>query len=154
MQSYTVYTDGSCLKNPGGPGGYSCVIINNNTGDVISSEAHSELDTTNNRMELKAAILALNRFVNKTKITIVTDSTYVRNGFEKRWIYHWMKNGWKSASGTPVKNKDLWLTLLDLVNKHDVHFELVKGHSGNEYNDMVDRLAKDAAIDASLGERK
>lgn len=154
MQSYVVYTDGSCLKNPGGPGGYACVVIEESTGDVIYSESHSELITTNNRMELMAAIMALNNFQDRTKVTIVTDSTYVKNGFENHWVDNWIKNGWVNTNKQPVKNKDLWLQLLALVKKHEVRFKWVKGHNANEYNEMADILARNAAIDAGLGKTK
>ena len=150
MKSYTIYTDGSCLKNPGGPGGYACIILDNDNDNIIYKKAFGEYITTNNRMELKAAILGLSYFKSKTEITIVTDSTYVRNGFEKGWIQNWLKNNWKNSGNKPVKNRDLWEELLKLVKMHDVRFKWVKGHSENNYNNIADAMARDAAIDAGL----
>lgn len=150
MKSYTIYTDGSCLKNPGGPGGYACIIIDKETNEIITSKALGEQSTTNNRMELEAAILGLCYFKERTKITVVTDSTYVKNGFEKKWIDNWIKNDWVNSEKKPVKNRDLWEHLLELVRFHEVRFRWVKGHDKDEYNNMVDNMARDAAINIGL----
>ena len=153
MKSYTIYTDGSCLKNPGGPGGFACIIIDDSTNQIIANKALGEYTTTNNRMELEAAILGLKYFKTKSKITLITDSTYVRSGFEKGWVEKWKKNNWKNSLKQDVKNRDLWEDLLSLVETHDVKFIWVRGHDTNKYNNMVDAMARDKAIEISLTKR-
>ena len=137
---YTIYTDGACSGNPG-PGGWGAVIFdekekqNNISGKVK--------DTTNNRMELMAPIMALKKIKSKSDITIFTDSTYVKNGITE-WIQKWEKNGWKSSNRKPVKNQDLWIKLNDLCQKNNVVWKWVKGHSNNKYNNLADELATEA----------
>jgi len=137
---YTIYTDGACSGNPG-PGGWGAVIFdekkkqNNISGKVK--------DTTNNRMELMAPIMALKKIKSKSNITIFTDSTYVKNGITE-WIKKWEKNGWKSSNKKPVKNKDLWTKLDELCEKNNVSWKWVKGHSTNTYNNLADQLATQA----------
>ena len=137
---YTIYTDGACSGNPG-PGGWGAVIFdekkkqNNISGKVK--------DTTNNRMELMAPIMALKKIKSKSNITIFTDSTYVKNGITE-WIKKWEKNGWKSSNKKPVKNKDLWIKLNNLCQKNKVIWKWVKGHSNNKYNTLADELATQA----------
>ena len=137
---YTIYTDGACSGNPG-PGGWGAVIFdekekqNNISGKVK--------DTTNNRMELMAPIMALKKIKSKSDITIFTDSTYVKNGITE-WIKKWEKNGWKNSNKKPVKNKDLWIKLNDLCQKNKVAWKWVKGHSNNKYNALADELATQA----------
>jgi ribonuclease HI len=139
---YTIYTDGACSGNPG-PGGWGAVIFdekkkqNNISGKVK--------DTTNNRMELMAPIMALKKIKSKSNITIFTDSTYVKNGITE-WIKKWEKNGWKSSNKKPVKNKDLWIKLNNLCQKNKVIWKWVKGHSNNEYNNLADELATQAIL--------
>jgi ribonuclease HI len=136
----TIYTDGACSGNPG-PGGWGAVIFderekqNNISGKVK--------DTTNNRMELTAPIMALKKIKSKSHITIFTDSTYVKNGITE-WIKKWEKNGWKNSNKKPVKNKDLWIKLNDLCQKNKVIWKWVKGHSDNKYNTLADELATQA----------
>ena len=138
--NYTIYTDGACSGNPG-PGGWGAVIFderekqNNISGKVK--------DTTNNRMELTAPIMALKKIKSKSHITIFTDSTYVKNGITE-WIKKWEKNGWKNSNKKPVKNKDLWIKLNDLCQKNKVIWKWVKGHSDNKYNTLADELATEA----------
>ena len=138
--NYTIYTDGACSGNPG-PGGWGAVILderekqNNISGKVK--------DTTNNRMELMAPIMALKKIKTKSDITIFTDSTYVKNGITE-WIKKWEKNGWKTSNKKPVKNKDLWIKLNDLCQKNKVIWKWVKGHSDNKYNTLADELATQA----------
>ena len=133
----TIYTDGACSGNPG-IGGWGAVIFdekekqNNISGKVK--------ETTNNRMELMAPIMALKKIKPKSDITIFTDSTYVKNGITE-WIKKWEKNGWKSANKKPVKNKDLWIKLSDLCEKNKIVWKWVKGHSNNRYNNLADELA-------------
>jgi len=137
---YKIYTDGACSGNPG-PGGWGAVIFDqeNNQKNISGSEK----DTTNNRMELLAAIMALKKIKANSKITIFTDSTYVKNGITE-WIIKWKSNGWKNAGKKPVKNKDLWLKLDDLCEKNEVIWVWVKGHSTNRFNNLADELATQA----------
>ena len=137
---YKIYTDGACSGNPG-PGGWAAIIIvNNEVKDMFSG---SEKNTTNNQMELMAPIEAIQKFKKKSEISIFTDSTYVRDGITT-WIKKWEKNGWKTASKKPVKNKDLWKKLKNLSSKHSVKWIWVKGHSQDKYNNLVDELAQGA----------
>jgi ribonuclease HI len=140
MNETIVYTDGSCLGNPG-RGGWAAVIIKNNKEIIIFG---SEKNSTNNRMELTAAINALLKTKESKKIKIYTDSKYLKDGIEK-WINNWKNNNWKNANKKDVKNKDLWTKLDALINKKQISWEWVKAHSINEYNNKVDILAKKAA---------
>jgi ribonuclease HI len=140
MTETIVYTDGSCLGNPG-RGGWAAVIIKNNQEEIIFG---SEKNSTNNRMELTAAIKALLKTKESKKIKIYTDSKYLKDGIEK-WINNWKNNNWKNANKKDVKNKDLWTKLYSLINKKQISWEWVKAHSINEYNNKVDILAKKAA---------
>jgi ribonuclease HI len=140
MTETIVYTDGSCLGNPG-KGGWAALIIKNNKEEVIFG---SEKNSTNNRMELTAAINALLKTEESKKIKIYTDSKYLKDGIEK-WINNWKKNDWKNANKKDVKNKDLWTKLDNLISKKQISWEWVKAHSVNEYNNKVDILARKAA---------
>ena len=137
---YTVYTDGACSGNPG-PGGWGAVIFDNQKNQKNISG--KEKDTTNNRMELMAPIMALKKIKSMSNVMIFTDSTYVKNGITE-WIKKWEKNGWKSSSKKPVKNKDLWIKLNDLCQKNKVQWKWIKGHSNNKYNNLADDLATEA----------
>ena len=132
-----IYTDGACSGNPG-IGGWGVVILENNKDNIFLNGGDD--NTTNNRMELQAAIEALRYFSEKQNITLVTDSKYVKDGIQS-WIQNWKKNGWKTAAKKPVKNIDLWKELDDLVENHSVNWKWVKGHSGNPGNDRADQLA-------------
>lgn len=135
-----VYTDGSCLGNPG-TGGWAFRIINEST---IINHFGYQLDTTNNQMELTAAIKALEFLQKKSEIILFTDSTYVRNGITS-WIINWKKNNWKNSQKTEVKNKNLW-EKLDILNSHkNITWKWVKAHDINEHNNKVDLLAREAA---------
>ena len=137
---YKIYTDGACSGNPG-PGGWAFMImVNNEVKDMFSG---SEKNTTNNQMELIAPIKAIQKFKKKSEISIFTDSTYVKDGITV-WIKRWKKNGWKTASKKPVKNKDLWKKLNNLSSKHSVKWVWVKGHAQDKYNNLVDELARKA----------
>ena len=131
-----MFTDGACRGNPG-PGGWAALL---RMGDKEREIAGGEVLTTNNRMELKAAIAGLNTLKRPCRVEIHTDSNYVRDGIT-RWIHGWLKNGWRTADRKPVKNADLWQVLLDAVEPHRVEWHWVKGHSGHPENDRVDALA-------------
>ena len=137
---YKIYTDGACSGNPG-PGGWAAIIIVNN--EIKDTFSGSEKNTTNNQMELMAPIKAIQKFKKKSEISIFTDSTYVKNGITT-WIKQWEKNGWKTASKKPVKNKDLWKKLKNLSSKHSIKWIWIKGHSQDKYNNLVDELAQGA----------
>ena len=142
MPEIFAYTDGACSGNPG-PGGWGAVIFDEKKRqDNISGKVK---DTTNNRMELMAAIMALKKIKYKSDITIFTDSTYVKNGITE-WIKKWQKNEWKSSNKKPVKNKDLWIKLNNLCQKNKVTWKWVKGHSNNKYNTLADKLATQAIL--------
>ena len=137
---YTIYTDGACSGNPG-PGGWGAVIFDNeNKQKNISG---SEENTTNNRMELSAAIMALEEVNMNSEITIFTDSTYVKNGITE-WVLKWKENGWKNSNKEPVKNKDLWEKLDNLCEQNTINWKWVKGHASNKYNNLADELATKA----------
>ena len=135
-----IYTDGSCLKNPGN-GGWAAII--NEDGD-IKRVSGSEKNTTNNRMELMAPLNALKGMSPNKEIEIYTDSQYVKLGITD-WIHKWIKNNWQTSKKEPVKNKDLWMELYDLTKSHEIKWIWVKAHAGNKLNEEVDLLAKQAA---------
>lgn len=142
----TIYTDGSCLGNPG-KGGYGAVLLFNEHRKELSQGYKL---TTNNRMEMRAVIAALTELKEPCEVTLYTDSQYVKNAFTKKWIDNWQRNGWKTAAKKPVKNKDLWLQFIPLLEKHDVNFRWVKGHSGDPENERCDELARGAASSGDL----
>jgi len=137
---YKIYTDGACSGNPG-PGGWGAVILDQD--DKQKNISGSEKNTTNNRMELLAAIMSLKKIKNNSEVVIFTDSTYVKNGITE-WMKNWKKNGWKNSSKKPVKNKDLWEKLDKLCEANSVSWKWVKGHSTNEFNNLADELATKA----------
>ena len=139
-----VYTDGACTGNPG-PGGWGALIILDNNENKISGFDNK---TTNNRMELKAAIYALKYIKESSEIILYTDSTYVKNGITN-WIGNWKKNDWKTKNKKQVKNSDLWIALDLLNNFHSVEWLWVKGHSGDRGNEIADELARTAIINNS-----
>jgi len=142
MPDLFAYTDGACSGNPG-PGGWG-VLLRATEGDVIVKErtlSGGEPDTTNNRMELLAAINALEALAKPSSITIVTDSAYVKNGVTS-WIHGWKRNGWKTAAKKPVKNVELWQRLEEAQARHSVTWEWVKGHAGHPENERADELAR------------
>mgnify|MGYP001349918265 FL=1 len=137
---FKIYTDGACSGNPG-PGGWGAVIFDEKRKQQnISGKAR---ETTNNRMELLAPIMALKKIKSKSKVIIFTDSIYVKNGITD-WIKKWEKNGWKNSNKKPVKNTDLWKKLNELCQKNQVIWKWVKGHSNNKYNNLADELATKA----------
>ena len=135
-----IYTDGSCLHNPGN-GGWAAIININNKVEKISG---SVKDTTNNKMELMAPIKALQTIEEKQPIEIYTDSQYLRLGITD-WVHKWTKNNWLTSKKEPVKNKELWIQLYDLNKSHEIKWIWVKAHAGNILNEEVDLLAKQAA---------
>ena len=142
MPELFAYTDGACSGNPG-PGGWGALLIAREGGTVVKERelCGGEAETTNNRMELLAAITALETFDRPTTVTIVTDSSYVKDGITK-WIHGWKARGWKTASKKPVKNEELWKRLDDAASRHDVTWEWVKGHAGHPENEKADELAR------------
>ena len=135
-----IYTDGSCIGNPG-KGGWAAIIIINNKKTQMTG---SQKNTTNNQMELLAPIKALNKMPRGSKIQIFTDSKYVKSGITE-WIHNWKKNGWKTANKQSVKNKELWTELDLLTEKFEIKWSWVKGHSIDKLNNEVDLLAREAA---------
>ncbi len=142
-----IYTDGACRGNPG-PGGWAAYL---RYGDADKLIKGAEPETTNNRMELMAAIQGLAALTRGSQVTLTTDSQYVRQGITG-WVAKWKKNGWKTAARKPVKNQDLWEELDRLTALHDVEWHWVKGHSGHTENELVDQAANDA-IDEMQGNR-
>ena len=142
MADLFAYTDGACSGNPG-PGGWGVVLqaVENSTLVRERELKGGEAETTNNRMELMAAITALETLSRPSRITIVTDSSYVMDGLTK-WIHGWKRNGWKTASKKPVKNVELWQRLDAAQATHDVAWEWVKGHAGHPQNERADELAR------------
>ena len=137
MEEITIYTDGACSGNPG-PGGWGSILMMGENKKEISGGSPN---TTNNIMELTAVIEALKILKRPCKVNVYSDSAYVVNAFTQNWIYGWMKKNWKTADGTPVKNKELWQELYSLTKVHDVTFNKVKGHADNEFNNRCDELA-------------
>ena len=137
MKHVDIYTDGACKHNPG-PGGWGAVIVYKNIEKELSG---GEANTTNNRMELTAVISALEALKEPCEITLTSDSKYVIDSIEKRWVYGWKQRGWVKSDKTPALNPDLWEKLLALLEKHKVCFVWVKGHAGHPYNERCDALA-------------
>ena len=135
-----IYTDGSCLNNPGN-GGWAAIINQDNKVKKISGGVK---DTTNNKMELMAPIMALQEIDKNQQIEIYTDSQYVRLGITD-WIHKWTKNNWQTSKKEPVKNKELWIQLYELTKSYEIKWIWVKAHAGNTLNEEVDLLAKNAA---------
>ncbi len=142
MQKVTIYTDGGCKPNPG-KGGWAAVLIYGKHERVLTGAAHS---TTNNKMELTAALEALRALKVPCEVSLHTDSTYMLNAFKQKWLGRWEKNGWLTASKSPVKNEGLWRGLLEETRRHKVTWIKVKAHSTNEHNNRVDRLATEARL--------
>lgn len=140
-----IYTDGACSGNPG-PGGWAAVLL---YSDIKKEISGAEKDTTNNRMELMAAIQGLNALKQPCIVELYTDSAYLFNSFDKGWIWGWMKKNWIKSDKKPVQNIDLWKQLIDLNKTHSINWHKVKGHADNELNNRCDELAR-AAINAIL----
>ena len=142
---YVIYTDGSCLRNPDGPGGWAAVIMDPREGTKIELHAGTP-STTNNRMELSAAIAALGHVPAAAVVDLYTDSQYLKNAFTKQWLAGWTRTGWKTAAGSEVKNQDRWRQLDELFSSRTVRFHWVKGHVGVEHNERCDELARSEAM--------
>ncbi|WP_106639055.1 ribonuclease HI [Allosphingosinicella vermicomposti] len=141
MTEVEIFTDGACKGNPG-PGGWGTII---RSGEHEKELSGGEALTTNNRMELTAAIRGLQALKRPCVVTVSTDSVYVRDGITK-WIHGWRRNGWRTADRKPVKNAELWQELLEACGAHQITWEWVKGHAGHPENERADQLACDAAL--------
>ena len=142
MPKLYAYTDGACSGNPG-PGGWGVLLLAKQYDNIINTRSLSgcAAETTNNQMELTAAIMALEALDKPSKITIVTDSSYVKDGITK-WIFGWKKNGWKTSAKKAVKNEELWKRLEKATKQHDINWEWIKGHAGHIENEQADELAR------------
>ena len=143
LKKVTIYTDGACSGNPG-PGGYGAVLIYNVNEKEISG---GEKSTTNNKMEMMGVIKALEMLKEKCDVEVYSDSAYVVNSINNKWVYSWRKNNWIKSDKSKAKNIDLWERLLELIDYHNVKFVKVKGHADNEYNNRCDKLAVKARED-------
>ncbi len=139
MNRVIIYTDGSCRGNPG-PGGWAAILT---YGQQEKEIFGAEKMTTNNRMELQAAVEALKSLTRRCEVDLFTDSQYLRQGMTA-WIHNWRRNGWLSSDKKPIKNQDLWIQLEKCASSHHVHWHWVKAHNGHEFNERVDMLAKQA----------
>ena len=140
MEKVIIYTDGACSGNPG-PGGWGSILMYKGNKKEISGGLDN---TTNNVMELTAVIEALKLLKFPCEVEVYSDSAYVVNAFNQKWIYGWLKNGWKNSSKEPVKNKELWQELYEFTKMHNITFIKVKGHADNEFNNRCDELARNA----------
>ena len=145
-EELTIFTDGSCLVNPNGPGGFAAVFLDK-LGEELLYVTGGEPVSTNNRMELRAAYEALKVIDDGTRhqVTFHTDSKYLQKCFANHWISNWKRNGWKTQTGSNVLNQDLWKALDLLISRHQVRFDWTKGHVGTKYNELCDQLAKTEA---------
>ena len=146
MMKVDIYTDGACIGNPG-PGGYGAVLLYGNERKELSGGYRK---TTNNRMEILAAIVGLEALKEKCQVTLYSDSQYLVNAVEKGWAWKWRANGWKRGKDAKALNPDLWDKLLPLCEYHDVEFRWVRGHAGNRENECCDQLATGAARQPNL----
>ncbi|MGJ8655338.1 MAG: ribonuclease HI [Akkermansiaceae bacterium] len=146
MKKVLIYTDGSSRGNPG-PGGYGALLL---CGEHKKEKSGGYTETTNNRMELMAVIVALESLKVPCEVEVISDSRYVINAMDKGWIHGWCKRGWNKADKKPLKNTDLWKRLYVTVRSHDVKWTWVKGHAGNQYNERCDHLATSAALGENL----
>ena len=140
MEKVVIYTDGACSGNPG-PGGWGAILMYKGTKKEISGAKNN---TTNNVMELTAALEGLKMLKFPCEVELYSDSAYLVNGFLQGWIYNWQKNNWKTSNKEPVKNKEIWQEINKLTQVHEVKFIKVKGHADNEFNNRCDELARNA----------
>ena len=154
MPKVTIYTDGAARGNPDGPGGYGVVLEFVDSAGVLHERELSQgyIRTTNNRMELMAAIVALEALTKPCEVELWSDSQYLVNAFNQHWIENWIRKNWVRTKSEPVKNIDLWKRLLAAKEMHDVSFIWVKGHAGTEENERCDQLAVSAALSENLPE--
>lgn len=143
----TIYTDGSARGNPDGPGGYGTILsyVDNNGTEHLREFSQGFKKTTNNRMELLAAIVGLEALIRPCDVTLYSDSQYLVKAFNDKWLEGWIKKGWKRGKNEPVKNVDLWKRLLAAMEPHNVEYVWVKGHAGHPQNERCDELATTAA---------
>ena len=146
-----IHTDGGCIGNPG-PGGWAAILqFGDHSKELVGRASH----TTNNRMEMRAAIEALEALTRPCRVVIYTDSAYLRDGITK-WVHNWQRKGWRTSTKQPVKNRDLWQRLLDAIERHQpaggVSWEWLKGHAGQEMNERADTLANEAARNADAND--
>lgn len=142
MKEVVIYTDGACKGNPG-PGGWAALLLYKDQKKEISGSEHH---TTNQRMELKAAVEGLRLLKEPCRVLLHSDSAYVVNAFRQGWLKRWQENGWQTKNKQPVENQDLWRELLDLSGRHRVEWIKVKGHSNDAFNNRCDLLAQEAAV--------
>ena len=140
MKQIELYTDGACSGNPG-PGGYGAVLKYGPTEKELSG---GDKETTNNRMELMAAIVGLEALKEPCAVTLTSDSKYLVDAIQKKWLENWQKRNWRKADGSPALNRDLWERLQAQLDRHQVTFRWIKGHAGHPYNERCDRLAVEA----------
>lgn len=154
MKDVVIYTDGSSRGNPG-PGGYGTIIQFKDNNVIREKELScGYLNTTNNRMEVMAAIVGLEFLTEPCNVMIVSDSKYLVDTFQKKWIMYWIKNDWKNWKGQPVKNIDLWKRMIGAMTNHNVTFEWVKGHNEHPENERCDKLATSAADNPKYEDKK
>ena len=148
----TIYTDGSARGNPDGPGGYGCILHYVDTqGKLHEREfAAGYKKTTNNRMEMMAVIVGLEALTRPCDVEVVSDSKYVTDAFNQKWMDNWLKKNWKTSTGKPVKNQELWQRMLKAMEHHKVTFRWIKGHAGHPENERCDLLATSAADGSNL----
>lgn len=138
MKSVDIYTDGACSGNPG-KGGWCAILLYGGNQKILSG---GDPDTTNNRMEVYAAIAGLSALNEKCAVSLYSDSAYLVNAIEQHWLDNWRARGWTTAENKPVKNKELWVKLSELLSYHNVTFIKVKGHADNEFNNLCDKYAR------------
>ncbi len=149
LTKVTAYTDGSCLSNPGGPGGWAAILVHESTGRRL--EISGGLDvTTNNRMEIMAVLQALKRLTRPCEVKVVTDSQYVSNSIMKKWVYGWARQRWMTKEGKRRLNADLWKEMLAELDRHKVSVTWIRGHQGHPENERCDLLARDRAMSGNL----
>ncbi len=142
LKTVEMYTDGACSGNPG-PGGYACIILYKGRTKILRG---GEEETTNNRMEMSAVISGLQALNERCSVLIHSDSKYIIDSIEKGWLEGWIRNNWVKSDKKPVLNVDLWQKLSELMEKHEVTFEWVKGHAGDKYNEMCDSIAVEESV--------
>lgn len=143
----TLYTDGSARGNPDGPGGYGCILRYIDSKGTVHEREYSQgyVKTTNNRMEMMAVIVGLEALTKPCQVLVVSDSKYVTDAFNQKWMDSWLKKNWKTSTGKPVKNQLLWKRMLKAMEPHEVSFKWIKGHAGHPENERCDALATSAA---------
>ena len=148
----TIYTDGSARGNPDGPGGYGCILQYKDPKGVLHEREYSAgyVKTTNNRMEMMAVIVGLEALTKPCEVLVVSDSKYVTDAFNQKWMDNWLKKNWKTSTGKPVKNQLLWKRMIKAMEPHEVKFQWIKGHAGHPENERCDTLATTAADSKNL----